>query len=151
MLNPPHVLNLQNEPPFCARPCCARTKRSPHFRCLNWFNAPSLHHFTLHYTTLHYTLQFSAVGTSEVHALLRTQEKHSFGNPCRARNGRWNFLIWLSFEPDRRPCRPLLQSVTRVAQTLTRYESGDRRIWVKFLAGRKISLFNHTPTAHPPS
>jgi len=107
-----------------------------------------LHYTTLHHTTLHYTLQFSTVGTSELRTLSRTQEKHSFGNLCHAQNGRRNILIWPSFEPDRRPCRPLLQSVTRVAQTLTRYVSGDRRIWVKFLAGRKDFFIHPRPHRH---
>jgi hypothetical protein len=80
----------------------------------------ALHYTSLHFTKLHITV-FHCKGN--VRAISRTQEKRDYDHFCPARTWRCNVLIWLSFKPDRSPCRPLLHSVTRVTQTLARYES----------------------------
>jgi len=103
-----------------------------------WTGSMLPHHTTshctaLHYTTLHYTLQFSTVGTSEVRTLSRTQEKHS----SKWSMERFNMaVIWTRPKPVQ----------TSIAERDSSSPDTDRRIWVKFLAGRNISLFTLTPT-----
>lgn len=108
ILNPPNILHLQNEPPFSAR--------SPYFHCLNWFNVPSLHHFTLHYTTHFFTVWTSEVGTQS-----RTQEKRNY-NFCRLE------MVDVTFQYGCHLNQTSTAKRNSSSPTLTRYESGDRRI-----------------------
>jgi hypothetical protein len=114
-----------------------KNKMRPHFRCLNWFNAPALHPFTLHYTTL--TLHYITHHGFSLFAPITYVHCHEHKRSATMIISTALELVDVTFKygchlNQSWPCRPLLQSVTRVAQTLIRYESDDRRT-------RKISLF----------